>query len=67
MAKEQLGKGPVEGNTIPGNLEVGGALTVGEAAGTVTGEWPAGSPGKSLCSALAAAGLIVDETTEAEE
>lgn len=72
--KQQLGSGPVEGNNIPGDLEIGGDLVVKGSitsqnvnAPAVTGEWPAGSPGVDLCAALDALGLIDNQTTEAEE
>lgn len=71
--KQQLGTGPVEGNNIPGDLEVGGDLVVkGSITSeqsdppTIEGEWPNGSPGVALCAALDEAGLIDDQTTEAE-
>lgn len=69
---QQLGTGPVEGNVIPGDLEISGDLVVkGDVssenpnATAVTGEWPNGSPGVALCAALDALGLIDDQTTEA--
>lgn len=71
--KQQLGTGPVEGNNIPGDLEVGGDLVVKGSISSeqssptaVTGEWPNGSPGVALCAALDDLGLIDDQTTEAE-